>query len=193
MDIITRRQFLIGSLYGISAITLDRFIAYFENHGEPFLEATPNPDHTLFISKGQDYQIGLNQDPVCFKFPKMSLIDFLVEYNQEKRPETALELEYFEEEYGYSPKDLSAEVPIDLWYENASRISPSADAHTYLKSLEIEHSIESNDPRFGGLVFYDGPTIGSDYLGVHAEDEISISLLQRRLRGLGHQVSIKLV
>lgn len=193
MELFTRRQFLIGSLSGLSVLALDRFVSYFENHGEPLLEVVRKPHHILYVSKDQDFQIGLDQDPVNFKFPKMSLMDFLVKYNNEKVPTNAAEYQYFEEEYGYYNRDLKGDVPLDLWYDVVSRISPSAEAHHYLSSLGLEQTLTGDGRHYGGLRFYDGPTIASDYLGVHAEDDVSLSLLQQRLKALGHDVAIKLV
>jgi len=193
MDIFTRRRFLIGAISGLTTIMLDRFISHFANHGEPLIKNHRNPKHTLFISRDQEFQIGLDQHPFDYKFPNISLIEFLVKFYGESVPKSASDFNYFEMEYGYTERNLNGEVPIDLWYDVASRFGPCAMAHRYLSSLKIEAALSKNDQRFGGLNFYDGPTIGSDYLGVHAEDDVSVSLLQHRLSVLGHNVAIEMV
>ena len=44
-----------------------------------------------------------------------------------------------------------------------------------------------------GLNFMNGPVIGSDYRGVHCNDEMSISLLQARLRELNEPAKLVVI
>jgi hypothetical protein len=39
----------------------------------------------------------------------------------------------------------------------------------------------------------DGPSPGSNYLGVHVYDNLSISLLQHRLNALGEDIAVEVI
>ena len=193
MTLCTRRFFLIGSSAGLASATLTRFISFYENNGEPIIETPQVTENTLYICADQEFQIGLNRHPLKIDPPNGSLIDYLVKNRGEKYPNNPEDFEYYDMEYGYSHNDLEGSVPYDLWIDDAARTGPSADAYTFLQSLNIGVDTHTDGKTYNGLEFYDGPVMGSDYLGVHAVDGPSISLLQHRLNLLGANVLIKLV
>ena len=55
----------------------------------------------------------------------------------------------------------------------------SITPHRPCIALPVRHG-----DQVGGLIFYDGPMPGSDYLAVHAECGVTLSLLQHRLNEL---------
>jgi len=67
--------------------------------------------------------------------------------------------------------------------------SPNAKAFHLLESLDIGTGLR-HENQVGGLVFYDGPMPGSDYLGVHAECAVTLSLLQHRLNELNTGIRV---
>ncbi len=193
MELITRRHFLIGALTGLTLPLVDRFVKYIEEFGEPLLKLPQKVENTLYINKGQDFMIGLNMDPLSVEPPKCSLIDYLVTVRGEVAPKCAADYEYFEMEYGYEATDLDRAVPDDLWLGDNARNGPSAEAYHFLKSFKLGSAFDVDDESYGGLSFYDGPCIGSDFLGVHADDELSISLLQNELNSRDANTAIKIV
>jgi len=193
MELITRRHFLIGALTGLTLSIINRHVKYMEEFGEPLLQLPQKVENTLYINKGQDFMIGLNKDPLSVEPPKSSLIEYLVSVHGETVPVSAADYEYFEMEYGYEATDLVAPVPETLWLDDSARIGPRADAYHFLKSFEFGSAFDIEDESYGSLSFYDGPVIGSDYLGVHADDELSISLLQNELNSRGANTAIKIV
>jgi len=60
-----------------------------------------------------------------------------------------------------------------------------------LHSLDIGPDLTGADGTIGGLEFVDGPFPGSNYLGVHCHDDISVSLLQARLVELGENIEVQ--
>jgi hypothetical protein len=74
----------------------------------------------------------------------------------------------------------------ETWYY---RDSPSARAYRLLEDLDLGSTLEGQDA-VGGLRFIDGLHPGNDYFGVLADDEISISLLQKRLNDLNTGIHI---
>ena len=89
--------------------------------------------------------------------------------------------------------DLDGAVPDDLWLGDNARNGPCAEAYHFLKSFNLGSAFDVDDESYGGLSFYDGPCIGSDFLGVHADDELSISLLQNELNSRDANTAIKIV
>ena len=95
--------------------------------------------------------------------------------------------EYWEElkdVYGMTDADLDKPTDVDSYIDSWCRLdSPNAEAFHLLNGLDIGTELRHGN-KVGGLEFYDGPMPGSDYLGVHAECGVSLSLLQHRLNEL---------
>ena len=87
---------------------------------------------------------------------------------------------------------LDDAAPSDTVLGSWGRVdSPNARAYHLLESLDLGPDL-TGPKAVGGLISIDGSCPGVDYLGVTAEDDISISLLQQRLNDLktGIQVSL---
>ena len=76
-----------------------------------------------------------------------------------------------------------------IWNSWARCDSLNARAYRLLENLDLGSTLEGPNA-VGELRFIDGACAGNDYLGVEAADEISISLLQKRLNDLGEGVRI---
>ena len=71
--------------------------------------------------------------------------------------------------------------------------SPNALAFKLLEDLDIGPKLAGPGDEVGGLEFIDGDAPGHDYLGVHADDALSISLLQHRLNELDTGIAVELI
>jgi hypothetical protein len=181
---ISRRQFIIGTAAGLVLPSFyDRVFTFFENTGEAYLELPRQATTDLFaaVDRGDGFQLNLG-DP--YQEPPPSLT-----YREYAHLLPVDDDEYLEEliEEGI---DLDSEMDsydfIDEW---AYRESPNAKAYRLLENLDLGPDFES-EHAVGQLQFYDCPGICSDYLGVHAEDEVSLSLLQKRLNELNTGIRI---
>lgn len=89
--------------------------------------------------------------------------------------------------------DFEAEVHpeqvLDSW---CLRDSPAVKAYYELDALLPKLSRVEDGVR-GELLFYNGPQPGSNYRGVHASNELSISLLQVELNRLNSGLLIRVV
>ena len=77
---------------------------------------------------------------------------------------------------------------LDAW---SYRNSPNARAYHLLNGLDLGSELRASNGA-GELRFIDGACPGIDYLGVHAADELSLSLLQHRLNQLETGIHIRL-
>jgi len=164
------------------ASSYDKVFTFFENTGEAYLERPKQAttDLSAAVGRGEGFQLNLG-DPYE-EPPKLT-------YREYARYCMDNDEEYLEEliEEGY---DLDAEMEfydyIDEW---AYRDSPNAKAYRLLENLDLGPDFDS-EHAVGQLQFYDCPSICNDYLGVHAEDEVSLSLLQKRLNELNTGIRI---
>lgn len=105
------------------------------------------------------------------------------------RPEDYETLYY---EFDMKPTELCQKADLSFYLDAWCRMkSPWSRAHALLQSLDIGPDLTGADGTVGGLEFIDGPFPGSDYLGVHCYDDISISLLQARLVELGENIEVR--
>ena len=177
----TRRQFLVTSARAAAGIILpsyyEKVLSFIENHGEPLLEAPPRIDEVLYADyQNSDYQLNLGE-PV-YELPEMSWREVMERYHC---PDEWGELK---EIYGYTDADLDEPAHMDSYMDAwCFADAPNVKAFHRLNGLDIGTNLEHGD-LVGGLVYYDGPMPGWDYRAVHAECEVSLSLLQHRLNEL---------
>ena len=92
--------------------------------------------------------------------------------------------------WGLYPEDLDypmeEEYQMDMWLLHHG---PSARAHTYLKSLDLGHHLSGTDS-VGALDFFEESNMTSAWRGVRPENEVTVSLLQKRLNDLGTGIRI---
>ena len=188
----TRREFLVGSSTVLTASVLDRYLSYLENHGEPLLEGPKRPRDLLWVSQYADYQIGLNCNPRAPTYPEWNKIEYLQEVNNMSYPTTDDDFQFLADEWHMGPENLTDPVPQDWWDFYLDRHGPSAKAHRLLDKLDIGYALKADGEAVGGLRFIEGPVPGNDYMGVHADDEISLSLLQHELNAKGCEIAVEL-
>ena len=182
---ISRRQFILGTAAGfILPSYYDKVFTYFENHGEPLIEIPKQTEIELIaIDRGTDsYELNLG-DPWS-EPPEMTLREFATRY-------FGSEKEYLD---GNEVEDVDFDAKLDFWdvVDVWSRTdSPNAQAYRLLEDLDLGPDLTGKDA-VGEINFIDGSCPGNDYLGVEAADQVSISLLQKRLNDLDTGIRISM-
>jgi hypothetical protein len=178
---ITRRQFLISTASGGVGLILpsyyEKVFSFFENHGEPLLEAPTLITEDLYADLQADYQLNIGLPAT--EYPEMTWREVFRRYHG-----WLPEPDELEEDFALTPADLDKPADIDAFFDSWCRTdSPNAQAFYLLNRLDIGNELRQGD-QVGGLIYYDGPMPGNDYLGVHAECAVTLSLLQHRLNEL---------
>ena len=114
-----------------------------------------------------------------------------IEVDWTKRLQQADYRKIFEENC-IRPNQLDEEADWN-WYVNAWLMtdSPSANAYCLLEDLDIGPELTGENGDLGGIDFIDSKCPGLDYLGVHCEDGLSISLLQAKLNELDTGLALR--
>ncbi len=95
------------------------------------------------------------------------------------------------EEWELTPRDLQAPMNGSTWATAwECRYDPTARAYHLLRDLDLG-SEGMLGPRAGDLKFIEGCHPGSSDCWVEAEDHLTVSLLQARLRELGSYLELK--
>jgi hypothetical protein len=189
---ITRRKFLIGAGSVLTLPLLNMFTWHLENMGVPLIEAPAQPKNVIYVSAYMDYQLNLNEFPD--KIPSITWREFLFEKLGYSVPKHRRDFRRIYDEWGVMPHQFDDECEDYVWEPYWCRVeSPNALAYDLLDRLEIGRELTGPGEAAGGLQFVDGPMPGSDYLGVHADDELSVSLLQHRLNELGTGIAIEMI
>ena len=182
---ISRRHFILGTAAGLILPTYyDKVFTFFENHGEPLLEVPKAADIDLVAVRWDDYlQLHLgdpHQEP-----PELTVREFAERYYGD--------LDEYLEEYeleGTDPDSLMDSWDVfDTW---VYRDSPSARAYHFLQGLELGPDLDGDDA-VGEIRFIDGVCPGNDSFWSEAADEVSLSLLQKRLNDLNTGIRVSLV
>lgn len=192
---LSRRQFLLATAGTFTpGLVLPSFhaqaVAYLESCGEPLLIPPAEPRHVLYATPNGEGGYCLLLDNPKLEPPQLTWREFMEHYfgsvenylGVEEIPDTV-------EEIGY---DLDAEADfftvVDCWGRSES---PEAHAFHLLSSLDL--GVGGNHPDAAAeLVFIDGPMPGSNYLGVHVPDLLSLSILQQELNRLGAAVRVEM-
>lgn len=182
---ITRRQFLLSTAGAAAGFILPsyytRALAFIDQFDEPLLESPRIVREELIVCYDRDGELNLG-DPYS-EPPSLSWREYADKYYggnlQELEDIWELRRSQFDEE---APWDVVA----DAWIRTDS---PSAKAYRLLESLDLGPELMGRNA-VGGLIFTDGACPGNDYLGVSAENDITLSLLQQRLNDLGTGIRI---
>jgi hypothetical protein len=188
----TRRQFL----YSIPAAGAGFILPSFFNKavdvlsrtGEPLIIPPADITTELFAVGDGTGEYRLNIGDPRVGPPRMTLREFIYRYYDN-------DVEGFEAECcdDGEEADLDAEVEewevVEYW---AATDSPRALAYELLDSLDLGPDLEGPCAA-GELQFICGPCPGNDYLGVHATDALTLSLLQERLNQLRTGIHIKIL
>jgi hypothetical protein len=179
---ITRRQFLLSTAgASVGAIIPDfyfRALQFFEQFGEPLLEPPKNPTGELYTFNHCEAPELCLGDPWEGP-PKLTFREFFVRYEPEG-------LETFEEMWGRGPDAL--DDPMDdeeyLWDCWSRHDCPTARAYHYLQTLDLGPELAGPNA-VGGLDFSENFNMAHSWLAVNYEDDVTLSLLQKRLNDLG--------
>tara|TARA_B110000503_G_scaffold35622_1_gene58213 strand:- start:12544 stop:13107 length:564 start_codon:yes stop_codon:yes gene_type:complete len=185
---ISRRQFLLSTAGAVGGFILPSFyhraLEFLDQFGEPLLEAPKLIVDELIICSEREGELNLG-DP-WEQPPEMSWRELLTRY----KPET---LDNVEDDWEITESQLDDQADWDwVIYFWCRSDSPNARAYRLLDSLDLG-PVLTGQKAVGGLVFTDGPCPGNDYLGVAVEDEISASLLQKRLSDLNTGIKVKYI
>ena len=180
---ISRRQFILGTASGLILPSYyDKVLSYFENHGEPLIEIPKQADTELLVV--DDYgslQFHLG-DPEA-EPPEMTVREFALEHCGS---EEAYREEWCDGEEVDFDDFVDPEIVLDYWARDESS---NAQAFYLLEGLDLGPDLNRKNA-VGEIRFIDGACPGNDYLGVEAADQVSISLLQKRLNELDMGIRI---
>ena len=188
---ISRRQFLVGAAGAAAGLILPDWLVraerYLEGEGRPLLEVPQPFEDTLTAINwfGDEYQLFLG-DPFE-EPPRLNWAEFAERYYGEDNVDRFLN-DYFGEDTDFpDPEDQVDEWLIsDHWVMTDS---PSAEAFSYLQGLDL-------GPDFGGpggigrIDLIEGAAPGNNSCIANASDDLSLSLLQKRLNDLGESVRV---
>ena len=186
---LTRRTFLTGAAGTLSSALIQRFQWFTENEGYPLVVAPRNPTEHIYVSSEyEDLRLSLGK-PVCAPEPPTwaGYFEEIWGVRQNHRSELLDACET----WGLEPADLHEDCDIDTWltYWGRNR-SPEAAAYHLLEDLDVGPVLRGTAGEVGEIDFVNGPWPGNDYLGAHAVDDLSVSLLQHRLNELGTGIEI---
>jgi hypothetical protein len=186
---ISRRQFILGTAAGLILPSYyDKVFTFFENHGEPLIEVPKHADLDLYA-----LDIGLNDYQFNFGMPRlepprMTIRQFAARYYGDE--DVYRIFQGWEED---ADIDWDAEMDpanvLDYW---ALTDSPHLKAYRLLEELDLGSDLEGGYA-VGRINFIDGPIPGSDYIGAHTDDPITLSLLQKRLNELNTGIRISVL
>ena len=180
---ISRRQFILGTASGLILPSYyDKVFTFFENHGEPLIEIPKQADtELLIVDEYLQFHVG---DP-CAEPPEMTVRAFALEHcgSEEAYQEDWCDAEEVDFDAFQDP-----EIVIDYW---ARHDSSNARAFYLLEGLDLGPDLDRKNA-VGEIRFIDGACPGNDYLGVEAADQVSISLLQKRLNELDTGIRISM-
>jgi hypothetical protein len=189
---ITRRAFLKGSAGATAGLILPSWLVKAENYidieAKPYLEPPARKGVTIYAIDWGDaeYQLSLG-DPYA-DVPDITWREMLnwqgfesfEEYYETDDPQSLPE---------YSLDDL---VP-DTWMTDywVMELSPDARAYRFLEGYDLGFDFRGEDA-VGEINFIEGPAPGNNSRIVTVPDDISLSLLQKRLNELDGTVKVAL-
>jgi len=187
---LTRRTFLSGSAGTLTAALLKRFEWFSENECHPLIEAPPSPIRHIYASRSDFDDWVLTLGEPCEAPEPPSWADYF-EAAWGARKSSQSDLLDLCESYGLDPENLSSECDWETWFTYWGRNqSPRARAYSLLEELDVGTILTGAAGEVGEIAFLDAPFPASDYLGVHAIGDLSISLLQHRLNELDTRIEI---
>ncbi len=192
---LSRRQFLIGAAGAAAGLIVPGWVLraerFIESEGRPYLQRPKRVRDTLHAIDWGDGNLQLflgdpRQDP-----PALSWGEYAEHYFGMTLDEYVIEsLELSLDEAARQGITVEAEAPewkvLEQWVYHDS---PSASAFRYLEGLPLGADF-SRTGGMGSIESIDGPAPGNASRIVSVPDDLSLSLLQRRLNDLGEGVRI---
>ena len=184
---VTRRQFLLSTAGAAVGAILPSFyfqaLEFLDRFDKPLLEAPASVSNDLSVLEmGECLELNLG-DPFAEPPQGLTFREYFTRYDPDA-------FETFEVDWDMPLTDLDLLVPDD--YVECSwevRDGPTARAYKLLDSLDLGNELGGPDA-VGGLEFILGPHPGSNYMGVNAVDQLTLSLLQKRLNDLGTGIRV---
>ncbi|RLA22123.1 MAG: hypothetical protein DRQ61_07115 [Gammaproteobacteria bacterium] len=193
---LSRRAFLKASVAAASGLILPSWLVRAENflkvEGKPLLESLPTHRQTLYVSGSCGdglHTLGLEDCPYDLIDVDLTWKEFIEEI--EEGQEEFDQLLEQRAEYGEALL-LDEKIDADLFYGywDAS-YSPEAKAHGLLSNLDLGPELIGEHARGGIYVETQASSWGYRSIAA-AEDELSLSLLQKRLNDIDGTIAIEL-
>ena len=192
--VFSRRSFLVGAGAIITTSFVDNAQAFARKTGEPYLLSEVRTPQVLYACRTFDcdhperFQLTFGKPqyepsyvPTWGEFLKLEGVDETDETSWDE----------FSTKWEISKADLRRPMNEYAWQCSWDcRYSPSARAVRMLEGLDLHRSDKHRS--IGGLEFIEGQYPGSFDRWVEAEDALSVSLLQARLRELRAPVEVRL-
>ena len=181
----SRRQFILGSAASLILRSYyDRVLTYFENTGEPLIEAPGDSTIELFAVDRGGYGLELNWGDPWEELPEMTVREVAERYLGG--------VEEYVESFAGEEVDLDAPAEFETLIATYGRRDASnARAYHLLWNIDFGPTLSGGEAVIE-LEFIDGGFPGSDYLGVEVADEESIRVLQKRLDDLNTGIRISM-
>ena len=185
---ISRRQFLLSTAGASVGAIIPSFyfqaLEFLERFDKPLLETPASFSKDLCVLDPGGERLVLNLGDPFAKPPQgLTFREYLTRYDP-------YAFKTFEADWDLPLADLDLLVP-DYYVEGNWEVRDGPEAHAYklLDSLDLGNDLGGPNAA-GGLEFLFGPNPGSSYVGVHAVDQVTLSLLQRRLNDLGTGIRV---
>jgi hypothetical protein len=191
---ITRRAFLIGSTGLLTYSLLDKYLSYYENHGEALIEYPKDYENTVFLDQDTNwFELGSWADRSISEYPAPpTWAEFIDKYTYEYVDLNSYQqIEKLYLKYGISPSDYSKSCNKRTWEVQYHKDyyyrknTPPCFAYDYLGRLNLGPKLKAGDEAEHGIWFNDRDGIHGDVKTVSARSPISASLLQKKLIELG--------
>ena len=188
---LTRRGFLRGVAGTFGASFLQRYERFVQAEEEPLIEAPLHVTQHYYASlEGNEWLLSAGEPREAPETPTWA--EYFVQAYGAREGHRSDFLDLCEET-GVHAESLDSKCDWELWFTYWNRkLSPHAQAFYELKSLNIGPILRGDHAEVGEISFIDGDWIANDYLGVHAADSLSLSLLQARLNQLETGIEIHL-
>jgi hypothetical protein len=185
--ITSRRQFLLSTAgVAVGAIVPSfyfRALEFFEQFDEPLLEVPGRVARDLYAYVNGEEKLELSLGDPSEEPPEMTFREFFAHYQP-------AEEEYLRQSYNLGEHNLDSEIDwghvCDHW---CLEESPQALAYHYLQSINLGEVLKGTKG-VGALDFTEQSNMTMFWYEVHARDEVTLSLLQRRLNDLGTGVRV---
>jgi hypothetical protein len=193
---ITRRSFLLGAAGLLTYSLFDKYLNYFENHGEALIEYPKDYENTLYLNPSSNsFELGDFED-IDYPDPPTWAVwieNYMGEGVDINCPE---QVEHLIHDYGVSPEDYEKPCNEDNWREHYAESyffrdnTPNCFAYDYLNRLDLGNELLSRDRTGHGLSFCDAAGVHGDTKTVDPISPVSVSLLQKKLVELGEPTRI---
>lgn len=196
---ITRRSFLIGATGLLTYSLLDKYLSYYENHGEALIEYPKDYENTLFIDPDTNwFELGSWDNIEAIDYPAPPTWEEFIEKHTYQYIDLNCpsQTQVLNQMYGISPTDYMKPCDKSTWEAHYQeqyffrKNTPPCFAHDYLGRLNLGPELTASDEKEHGIWFNDLGGVRGDVKTVSARSPISASLLQKKLIELGEPTRI---